>query len=136
MAELILVRSMRELIDRLRYRFVLWRRERREDLFGAPGGDPYEEARDTSHYHDPRNVAIITESTPRFVVRFAIVLFGGIAILAVIDCLVAVLWPPARHAADIIVVVLVAVWTIGIGFTMLDMCKARRMQRNKPREEI
>jgi len=127
---------MRELIDRLRYRFVLWRRERREDLFGAPGGDAYEEARDTSHYHDPRNAAIIGESTPRFVVRFAIVFFGGIAILAVIDCLAAVVWPSARHAADIIVIVFVAIWTIGIGFAMLDMCKARRMHRNKAREEI
>ena len=127
---------MRELIDRLRYRFVLWRRERREDLFGTPGGDAYEEARDTSHYHDPRNAAIITESTPRFVVRFAIVFFGGIAILAVIDCLVAVLWPPARHVADIMVVVFVAIWSIGTGFTMLDMCKARRLHRSKARGEI
>jgi len=127
---------MRELIDRLRYRFVLWRRERREDLFGTPGGDVYEEARDTSHYHDPRNAAIITESTPRFVVRFAIVFSGGIAILAVIDCLVAVLWPSARHVADIIVVVFVAIWSIGIGFTALDMCKARRMHRNGASKEI
>ena len=128
---------MRELIDRLRYRFALWRREQREDLFGASGGDAYEEdSRDKSHYRDPRNAAIVTESTPRFVVRCAIVFFGGIAILAVIDCVVATVWPSARQAADIIVVVFVAVWSIGTGFTALDMCKARRMHRDGASKEI
>jgi hypothetical protein len=127
---------MREILERFRYRFKLWQREQREDLLGAQPTASLEDSRDTSHYRDPRNAAIITESASRFAVRVAAVFLFGIAILAVIDCLVVMAWPSARHAADIIAVVFVGVWTIGTAFTVLDMRKARRIRRDKARKEI
>jgi hypothetical protein len=113
---------MREILERFRYRFELWRREQRQDSLGP---------RDTSHYDDPRNVAIITESRSRFAVRVAITFFGGVAIMGIsIYGIMAVFWPAARHAADIIMVVVVAIWILGIGLTVLDMCIARRKHKD------
>jgi membrane protein YdbS with pleckstrin-like domain len=116
---------MREILERFRYRFELWQRK---DLGAQP--------RDTSHYHDPRNTTIITESTSRFVIRAAAVFLCGLAILIVIGSLLATAWPSVRHSADIVVVVLIAVWTTGVALTILDMCRARRKHRDKARKEI
>lgn len=128
---------MREIIERFRYRFSLWQREQREDLVGAGRPSPLEDSRDTSHYRDLRNVAIITESTSRFAVRVATVFSGGIAILGiVIYGLMAIIWPSARNAADIVMLVLGAVWSFGVGFTVLDMCIARRKHRDRASKEI
>jgi hypothetical protein len=127
---------MREILERFRYRFQLWQREQREDRFRAGPTDPREPSRDISHYRDPRNTAIITESTSRFAVRVAAVFLSGIAILAVIDSLVAMTWPSARHAVDIIVLVFIGVWIIGVAFTVLDMCNARQIRRDKAHKKI
>jgi hypothetical protein len=113
---------MREIFERFRYRFELWRREQRQDSLGP---------RDTSHYRDPRNIAIITESRSRFAVRVAITFFGCVAIIGIsIYGVMAAFWPAARHIADIIMVIVGAIWILGIGFTVLDMCIARRKHRD------
>jgi len=127
---------MRELIERFRYRFGLWRREKGEDLLGTPGIEPLKDSPDISHYRDPRNAAIITESTSQFVLRGAIVFLGVILIFGVIYAIIASLWPAAYHAAGIIMVILMGLWSIAFGFTMLDMCKARRMHRDEAEKEI
>ena len=119
-----------ELLERFRYRFELWRREQRDT-----GGTP--QKRDTSHSDDPRNAAIITESTSRFVFRAAAVFFGGIAILAIfVYGLTASFWPSARHVADIIMLTLGAVWSLGIVLTALDIRIARRRHRDGSEKEI
>jgi hypothetical protein len=113
---------IRESFERFRYRFELWRREQRQDSLGP---------RDTSHYHDPRDIAIIAESKSRFAVRVAITFFGGVAIIAIsLYGVIAAFWPAARHTADIIMVIVGAIWILGIGFTVLDMCMARRNHRD------
>src|SRR5687768_8032223 len=49
---------MRELIERFRYRFELWRRDRREDLLGVPRTDPLEHPVHLLPHADPKSAAI------------------------------------------------------------------------------
>jgi hypothetical protein len=61
-------------IQRFRYRFDLWRRERREDLFGVPRDDPrtireYSAERTAGRWSDPKYNDILAESTWRSIVR-------------------------------------------------------------------
>lgn len=94
-------------------------------------------SRDTSHHHDPRNVRIVTESTSRFAMRVAIVFFCGVALIAVFTYgSMAIFWPSARHAADIIMIIVGAIWILGTGFTVLDMCIARRRHRDGATKKI
>ena len=65
---------MGDVIERFRFRFQLWHRERREDLFGMPGTDPrslreYAVERSPDKSNDPTYRAVMIESTPRFVNR-------------------------------------------------------------------
>ncbi len=66
---------MREIIERFRYRFQLWRREQREDLLGPPGTHLADFFDHTSVYAQPKYAVLLTESTPRAVVRSVDVYF-------------------------------------------------------------
>jgi hypothetical protein len=127
---------MREVIDRFRYRFLLWHRERREDLFGMPRNDPrslrdYTDDRSPSKANDPSYRAVITESTSRFVIRSVGVYFGVIIILAQLSRLVLSLFPSARSAVFIAFLALVGFWTLGTVWSTLDFCKKRKAYREE-----
>ena len=127
---------MREVIDRFRYRFQLWHRERREDLFGMPRSDPrslreYTDERSPSKANDPSYRAVITESSSRFVIRSVGVYFGVIIILAQLGLLVLGRFPSARSAMLIVFLVLVGFWTLGMILGTLDFCKKRKAYREE-----
>jgi hypothetical protein len=120
---------IRDLIERFRYRFELWRRERREDLFGTPRSQPPEERDYTSYYSDPKRAVLVTESTVRSIGRFVWVYFGVIIIMAQI-CVVIDRWmPSARFAVGVTFLVLVSVWTLGAISVHIDIYKARKAYR-------
>jgi hypothetical protein len=127
---------MREVIDRFRYRFLLWHRERREDLFGMPRSDPrslreYTDERSPSKANDPSYRAVITESTSRFVIRSVGVYFGIIIILTQLGRLVLGRFPSARSAVFIAFLALVGFWTLGMILATLDFCKKRKAYREE-----
>jgi hypothetical protein len=112
---------MRDVIERFRYRFQLWHRERREDLFGMPRSDPrslreYTDERSPDKANDPSYRAVIVESTPRFVIRSVGVYFGVVIILGQL-CRVALgYFPSAYFALSIVFLVFVALWDTRNGF--------------------
>jgi hypothetical protein len=69
---------MSELIERFRYRFQLWRRERREDYIGPPGTLPT--ALESKLSDDPKRKVVLTESTPMFIIRALVSYFVPVAI--------------------------------------------------------
>ena len=120
---------IREVIERFSYRFELWRRERREDLFGIPRSQPPGAPDYTSYYSDPKRAVLVTESTVRSIGRVVLIYFGVIIITAQI-CLVIDRWmPSARFAVGIAFLVLVISWTLGALFVQIDIYKARKAYR-------
>ena len=130
---------MRETIERFRYRFELWRREEREELFGVPRTDPctlreYSAAtfasrsaeRWSSRLSDPKWVLLLTESTWRSVVRSIGVYLGVIIIAALLCRLVVACFPAAQFAAFILFLVLVGLWTLVTIPGEIDFYRARK----------
>lgn len=127
---------MRDVIERFRYRFQLWHRERREDLFGMPRTDPrrlreYTDERSPDKSNDPTYRAVIIESTPRFVLRSIGVYFGVIIILAQLYRVVLSYFPSARSTVSILFIVLVSFWTLGMILGTLDFCRRRKAYRDE-----
>src|ERR1700687_3646390 len=102
---------MRELIERFRYRFHLWRRDRREDLFGPPGTH----LPDLDDYAPPASPALQalrkSESIPRFLVRSIGLYFCIIVLLSQFGRLIDHFFPVARFTVFVAFIVLVCVWT-------------------------
>ena len=119
-----------DVIERFRYRFQLWRREQREDWFGAPGTH-LPDFFDTSVYAKPKYAVLLTESTPRAVVRSVGVYFGIIIIAAQICRLVAGFLPSARFGLSIGFLVFVGLWTLGMVLSTVDLHKARKAHRDE-----
>ncbi len=125
---------MRDVIDRFRYRFQFWHRERREDLFGMPRSDSrtlreYTDEHSPDKANDPSYRAVIVESTPRFVIRSVGVYFGVIIILAQLSRMVLGYFPTARSAVSIVFLVLVGFWTLAMILGTLDFCRRRKAYR-------
>lgn len=75
---------MHEVIERFRYRFDLWRRERREDLFGPPRSDSPEEPDYLSNFSDtdePPKVNVEPSANKKVIgealAGVALILFGS-----------------------------------------------------------
>jgi|SRR6266403_3067040 len=117
---------MREIIERFRYRFQLWRREQREDLLGPPGTHLADFFDHTSVYAKPKYAVLLTESTPRAVVRSVDVYFGIIIIAAQICRFVAGFLPSARFVLSVGFLVFVGLWMLGMIFSTVDLCNARK----------
>lgn len=122
---------IRDIIERFRYRFELWRRERREDLFGTPRTDPLDASDDASRYADPKYAVILSESTARFLGRIVFTYFGVVFLAAQICWLVAGLFPFVRLAVGISFLVFTGVWTLASIFSTLGFCKARKAHREE-----
>ena len=130
---------MRDIIERFRYRFELWRRERREELFGVPRTDlatlrEYSAASSTSRtadrwssrLNDPKWVLLLTESTWRSVVRSIGVYLGAMIIAALLCRLLVACFPAAGFAAFILFLVLVGLWTLAMIPGEIDFYRARK----------
>src|SRR6266436_4922652 len=104
---------MHDVLERFRYRFQLWHRERREDLLGIPRTGTPEERDYLSDYSDPKRAVLLTESTVRSICRSGVAYLGIIAIAAQICLFLARRFPSARSAIGIIFLVFVGFWTVG-----------------------
>ena len=129
---------IQDVIERFRYRFELWRRERQEDLLGLPRNDPrslrqYRAERSAPHrwfkQGDPKYQVILTESTPRFVIRIVGVYFAIIFIAAQLFRLIGGFIPEVRFGVGISLVVFIGLWTLLSISTTIDFCRRRKAQR-------
>jgi len=132
---------MSELSDRLRYRFQLWWREQRDDLVDGP--DEYAAAAASARrkaasarWNDPKLRAVVTESTPKFIVRGIGLYLSGIIILLVLSQFIDRLIPAARSAVFVTFIVLACLWTLFMLSGAIDLVRARRRYREEHREVI
>src|SRR5262245_20894295 len=120
------------IIERFRYRFELWCRERREDYFGAPRNEPAEEPDYVSRYSsNPKWMLLVTESTVSSIGRLAGAYFGIIIIAAQITLLIGRLIPPVRFAISVIFLVFAGLWTLLMVTNEIELRKARRQWRQQ-----
>jgi hypothetical protein len=117
---------MRDVIDRFRYRFQLWRREQRDDYLGAPRTGPQEERDYVSHFS--KHPELVTESTFVSIGR-RVAFFGIISIGAYVCFWVVRLFPTLRFAVGVVFVVFVCLWTLCGIFFEIDLYKARKQYR-------
>src|SRR4051794_3513908 len=111
---------MRGILERFRYRFQLWRRDQREDWVGAPDTHlpNFREYRDDAtarhkiKWEEPKYQAMLTESTPNFIVREVSVYFGVVIILSGIARLIDKFIPAAHGAVAVAFLGLVSMWTV------------------------
>jgi uncharacterized membrane protein (DUF485 family) len=119
---------MSELIERFRYRFQLWRREERDDYFGASSAPPEEE--DYVSYYTARNrVVLLKESTVRLVGRSVQAYFGIIIIVSWICWVLCQFIPSARFGLGIGFLVFAAIWTLATILATVRLSKARKQYR-------
>ena len=123
---------IRDVIERFRYRFELWRRERLEEFFGIPRTKSIEEPDYLSRFSDPKRAVLLTESTFSHIGRAGVAYFGIIAIAAqgcfIIDIIIR---PSARFTVAIIFLVFVGLWTLLMVFFEIDLQKARKEYRQQ-----
>jgi len=122
---------MSEFIERLRYRFQLWRREQREDYFGTASSEPPEERDYVSHYSDPKRAVLLKESTIRSIGRSVGVFFGMIIIAAQICLVVGRFFPSARFTLAVVCLVFIGLWTLVSISIHIDLYKARRQYQQQ-----
>jgi hypothetical protein len=104
---------MRDIIERFSYRFQLWHRERREDLFGSA------RLPDVKIYSK-------SESVPKMVVRHLSVYFGGIIIATGIGRIIVGFAPAAAFPIFVILAVLLLFWTLAGVRTFIGELKAEK----------
>ncbi len=127
---------MRDVIDRFRYRFQLWRRERRDEFSGITRIAPLDENDSLSRFAHPRYATILAESTPRFVVRVLGVYFCFVIILAQMFRIIMRFLPAGRFALGVTFLVLVIFLTPVMLLGVFDLCEARRTHRARKKEII
>lgn len=134
---------MRELVERLRYRFQLWWREEREDFsralhFDAPiAGWREGAARETvARWNDPKLREVIRESTSRFVFRGVGLYLVGIIGLSGIGRLIGTFFPRTRFAVSVVFIVLLCLWTLFMLAGAVDIVRARKRYHEKSSRTI
>jgi threonine/homoserine/homoserine lactone efflux protein len=136
---------MSEPSERLRYRFQLWWREQRDDLVDGPDeyADEYAAAAASARrkaasarWNDPKLRAVVTESTPKFIVRGIGLYFSGIIILLVLSQFIDRLIPAARSAVFVTFIVFACLWTLFMLSGAIDLVRARRRYREEHRDVI
>jgi uncharacterized membrane protein (DUF485 family) len=119
---------MSELIERFRYRFQLWRREERDDYFGASTAPPEEE--DYVSYYTARNrVVLLKESAVRLVGRSVQAYFGIIIIVSWICWVLGRFIPSIRFGLGVGFLVFVGIWTLATILGTVRLSKARKQYR-------
>ena len=144
---------MRELLERFRYRFELWRREQRDDWIGPPGTHPPDyraywreysrrfrrEESATARpkiWDDPKFRVMLTESTLNFVVREAGVYFVILALLTAVGSLIDRIFPAAYSVVSAVFIVLVCIWTLLDIVSVIEIAKRRKAYRSADPEII
>ena len=125
---------LQDVIERFRYRFELWRRERRADWRGAtekPVPISDEERPENSWQSvPPEKRVILTDPTPRFVVR-TLVPYLAILVILVLGCrLLGSLVPVLAYACSITAIILAVLWTLTTALGTTHICKQRREYRS------
>lgn len=118
---------MRDIIERFRYRFELWQRERREDLLGVPRTEPL--GHPPTKWDDPKYQAILTESTPKFVCRVLVVYVTMTLIAAQVGGLLARFVPSSRYPLLVALIIFVCGWTLLSIFVIFNLARARKRRR-------
>jgi hypothetical protein len=124
---------LQDVIERFRYRFELWRRERGADWKGATGERVStfsdEKPEDSWQSVPPEKRVILTDSTPRFVVR-TLVPYLAILVILVLGChLLGTFIPVLAYACSIAAIILGIFWTLTIALGTTHICKQRREYR-------
>ena len=123
---------IRDTIDRFRYRFELWCRERREYSFWrGPWPELSRESRQPAIWEDPKYQILWTESTARFIVREVSLYVGIVLLLSDIAFVIDKHFRFARNAVGIIFLWLVGIWTLLAVLMVIDMIKKRKAYRLK-----
>ncbi len=123
---------MSEAIDRFRYRFELWRRERHEySWWGGKWPELSSGCDRTSYFADQKRAILLKESTVRSIGRTGLAYFGVIIIVSQILFVIGRLIPSARFALGIVFLVFLGVWTLGMLWTEVDLRKARKEYRQQ-----
>ena len=122
---------IREVIERFRYRFELWRREQREASFWRPGQRPADPG-EPPVWQNPKYEILWTESTPSFVIREVSLYIAIVLIISSICILIDRFSSSARDGVGIAFLWLVGLWTFLSLLMAIDMVKKRRAYRLKP----
>jgi hypothetical protein len=124
---------LQDVIERFRYRFELWRRERLADLRGADGkpvSRPYLEKEDPLESLAPAEVrAVLTNSTSRFVIGLVVPYLSVLVILVVSLYLLGTFFPILHFACSIASVVLGVLWTLFCALGASEIYKKRKQYR-------
>jgi hypothetical protein len=129
---------MHDVIERFRYRFELWRRERREDsMWGGKWPELSPEPRDRISYYldDPKRAELLIESTLKSIGRFAGAYFGIIVLASQICLVISRFIPSARFALGVIFLVFTALWTLVMIVSEIDLRKVRNHYRQQQATE-
>jgi hypothetical protein len=125
---------LRDVIERFRYRFELWRRERREEWGGTrekpvPISDGGRDE-DPCQSIPPQKRIILTDPTPRFVLR-TLVPYLAILVILVLGCrLLGIFVPVLAYACSIAAIILAILWTLTTALGTTHICKQRREYRS------
>ncbi|SRR6266478_3117619 len=125
---------LQDVIERFRYRFELWRRQQGAD-WKRPTGERVaasseEKAEDSWQSVPPDKRVILTDSTPRFLVR-TLVPYLAILVILVLSCrLLGIFVPVLAYACSIAAIILAILWTLTIALGTTRICKQRREYRS------
>ena len=123
---------LQDVIERFRYRFELWRRERRAEWSGekpVPISDG-ERREDSWQSIPPQKRVILTDPTPRFVLR-TLVPYLAILVIFVLGCrLLGTFVPVLAYACSVAAIILAILWTLTTALGTAHICKQRREYRS------
>ena len=125
---------LEDVIERFRYRFELWRREQGADWKGPTAervsASSEENPEDSWQSVPPEKRVILTDSTPRFVVR-TLVPYLAVLVIVVLGCrLLGTFVPVLAYACSIAAIILAILWTLTIALGTTHLCKQRREYRS------
>src|ERR1044071_562006 len=116
---------IRDVIERFRYRFELWRREQRDEWLAPRSGEMTSETDYVSRYSAPNRIVMLKESTVRFVGRTLQAYFGVIIIVSWVCIAIGRSVRSARFALGVGFLVFVAFWTFAMISGTIRLWKAR-----------
>jgi hypothetical protein len=125
---------LQDVIERFRYRSELWRRDQGADWKGPTGerlpASSEEKPEDSWQSVPPEKRVILTDSTPRFVVR-TLVPYFAILVILVLGCrLLGTFVPVLAYACSIAAIILAILWTLTTALGTTHICKQRREYRS------
>jgi hypothetical protein len=121
---------IQDTIERFRYRFELWRLQRREGSFWRSDPRPADLG-EPALWEDPKYEMLWTESTPRFIIREATLYVGILLLISNVAFLIARFFPSARHAVGVTFLWVIGLWTFLSTLMTIDTLKKRKAYRIK-----